>query len=56
MKKKVNKRKKMKYSGKKKNSLRNVKVSGVPLLNFEGDPEVPLLNFEGTGRGGGGVL
>ena len=28
------------------NSLK--KSEGVPLLNFDGGPEVPLLNFEGN--------
>ena len=42
-------RKKIKYSKKKKNSLKNGEASGVPLLNFEDTPGVPLLNFEGGG-------
>ena len=32
----------MKYSEKKKNSLKNGEVSKVPLLNSEGGPGVPL--------------
>ena len=38
---------KKKYS--EKNELKNGEVSGVPLLNFEGGPEVPLLNLRGVG-------
>ena len=38
------KEKTIKYSKKKKNSLK--KDEGVPLLNFEGSPGVPLLSFE----------
>ena len=36
----------MKYSERKMNSLK--KSEGIPLLNFEGGPEVQLLNFEGV--------
>ena len=39
---------KKKYS-EKNNELKNGEVSGVPLLNFEGGPEVPLLNLRGVG-------
>ena len=37
----------MKYSQKKNESLKNVEVLGIPLLNFEGGRRVVLLNFEG---------
>ena len=44
---KQNKKNKIKYSQKKNESLKNVEVLGIPLLNFEGGRRVTLLNFEG---------
>ena len=47
--KKTNKKKRIKYFEKKKNSLKNDEVRLVdPLFNFEGVPRVSLLNLRGV--------